>query len=85
MLTDPKWPVYALGTFDWKAAVDAGIRELPEPVAWVHINGSCGVTAPPSCRVLPRLTLLSLILSLQDNADDRIQIALDELKEQLPW
>ncbi len=28
---------------------------------------------------------LSLTLSLQDNADDRIQLALDELKGQLPW
>ncbi len=28
---------------------------------------------------------LSLTLSLQDNPDERIQLALDELKEQLPW
>jgi hypothetical protein len=28
---------------------------------------------------------LSLLLSLQDNSDDRVQIALDELKETLPW
>jgi hypothetical protein len=28
---------------------------------------------------------LSLTLSLQQNADDRVQIALDELKGQLPW
>jgi hypothetical protein len=28
---------------------------------------------------------LSLTLSLQDNADDRIQIALDELQRKIPW
>ena len=28
---------------------------------------------------------LSLTLSLQENADDRVQLALDELKGQLPW
>ena len=28
---------------------------------------------------------LSLTLSLQDSADDRVQLALDELKEQFPW
>jgi hypothetical protein len=28
---------------------------------------------------------LSLTLSLQENGDDRIQIALDELNGQLPW
>ena len=33
MLTEPKWPVYALTSADWKAAVDAGVRELPEPEA----------------------------------------------------
>lgn len=84
MLTEPKWPVYALGTFDWKAAVDAGIRELPEPVAGAHqwqLWSYSPALLPGAATVDP----LSLILSLQDNADDRIQIALDELKEQLPW
>jgi hypothetical protein len=28
---------------------------------------------------------LSLTLSLQENADDRVQLALDELKGQLTW
>jgi len=31
MLTEPKWPAYAMSAADWKAATDAGVRELPEP------------------------------------------------------
>ncbi|WP_202813881.1 hypothetical protein [Thiobacillus denitrificans] len=45
-----------MSSAEWKAATDAGVRELPELVAGAH-----------------------------DNADDRIELALDELKGQLPW
>jgi len=84
MLTEPKWPVYAVSTAEWKAATDAGVRELPEP-----ITGACEwqlwsyspALLPGTATVDP----LSLILSLHDNPDDRIQLALDELKRQLPW
>ncbi len=84
MLAEPKWPVFALTATDWKAATDAGVRELPEPEAgaqewqlWSY-NPALG---PEANTVDP----LSLTLSLQENADDRIQLALDELKGQLPW
>lgn len=33
MLTEPKWPIYALTAADWKAAQDAGVCELTEPEA----------------------------------------------------
>ena len=33
MLTEPKWPVFAVTNAEWKAATGAGVRELPEPVA----------------------------------------------------
>ena len=84
MLTEPKWPVYALTAADWKAATDAGVRELPEPEAgaqeWQLWSYSPALV-PDANTVDP----LSLTLSLQENADDRIQLALDELKRQLPW
>jgi len=84
MLADPQWPVYAITTADWKAATDAGVRELPEPVAGAQewqVWGYSPALEPDAPTVDP----LSLTLSLQDNADDRIQLALDELKGQLPW
>jgi len=84
MLAEPKWPVYAMSSAEWKSAADAGVRELPEPVAgaqeWQLWSYSPALL-PGAATVDP----LSLTLSLQDNADDRIQLALDELKGQLPW
>jgi DNA-binding transcriptional ArsR family regulator len=84
MLTEPKWPVYAMAASDWKAATDAGVRELPEPIEgareWELWN-----YGP---RLVPDITTvdpLSLTLSLQDDPDDRIQLALEELKGQFPW
>ena len=84
MLADPKWPVYAMTVNDWKAATDAGVQELPEPEAdaqeWQLWSYSPALV-PDANTVDP----LSLTLSLQENPDDRIQLALDELKGQLPW
>lgn len=84
MLTEPKWPVYAITAADWKAATAAGVRELPEPEAgaqeWQLWSYSPALV-PDANTVDP----LSLTLSLQENADDRIQLALDELKGQFPW
>lgn len=84
MLTEPKWPVFALTAAAWKAATDAGVRELPEPEEdaqeWQLWSYSPALV-PDANTVDP----LSLTLSLQENADDRIQLALDELKGQLPW
>lgn len=84
MLTEPKWPVYAVSSAEWKGATDAGAHELPEPVdgaqEWQLWSYSPALL-PGAVTVDP----LSLTLSLQDNADDRVQLALDELKGQLPW
>lgn len=84
MLTEPQWPVYALSPAEWKVATDAGLREIPEPVfgamEWQLWRYSPALL-PDTVSVDP----LSLILSLQDNADERVQLALDELKGQLPW
>jgi hypothetical protein len=84
MLTEPAWPVLALTAADWKAATDAGVRELPEVQAdaqeWQLWSYSPALL-PDTTTVDP----LSLLLSLQDDADDRVQLALDELKGQLPW
>jgi hypothetical protein len=84
MLTEPQWPIYALGPAQWKAATQAGLETLPE-----QLPGSCEwqlwhydpALVADSATVDP----LSLTLSLQDEADERVQLALGELKEHFPW
>ena len=67
-----------------EGCADAGVRELPEPETgaqeWQLWNYSPALV-PDSNTV----DTFSLTLSLYENADDRIQLALDELKGQLPW
>lgn len=84
MLTEPKWPVYAMNVTDWKSATDAGVRELPEPEAGAQ-EWQLWSYSPALMPDLTTVDPLSLMLSLQEIADDRIQLALDELKMRLPW
>ena len=84
MLTEPKWPVYAMTAADWKAATDAGVPELPEPETGAQ-EWQLWTYSPALMPDATTVDPLSLTLSLQENADDRIQLALDELKGQLPW
>lgn len=84
MLTEPQWPTYALSPAQWKAATQARVETLPE-----QLPGACEwqlwnynpALIPDNATVDP----LSLTLSLQDEADERVQIALVELKEHFPW
>jgi hypothetical protein len=84
LLTDPPWPVYALSPAQWKAAMQAGVETLAEPLPgsceWQLWNYSPALV-PDSATVDP----LSLTLSLRDEIDERVQLALDELKEHFPW
>jgi hypothetical protein len=84
MLTEPQWPTYAVGQREWKAAVQAGLEMLPEPrpgaCEW-EIWHYTPALVPSSDTVDP----LSLTLSLQGNEDERVQLALDELKGHFPW
>lgn len=84
MLAEPQWPVYAITSADWKAATEAGIRELPEPVAGAQ-EWQVWSYSPALVPDAPTVDPLSLTLSLQDNADERVQLALDELHGQFPW
>jgi hypothetical protein len=84
MLAEPPFPIYAVSSVQWRTAVRAGLEVLPEA-----LPGACQwqvwsytpALLPDSKTVDP----LSLTLSLQDEADERIQLALDELKEHFPW
>ena len=84
MLAEPQWPIYAISPAQWRTATQAGIKTLPEPLPgacewelW-HYNPAL---VPNSETVDP----LSLTLSLQGNTDERVQLALDALKERFPW
>ncbi len=84
MLSEPQWPSFAVSPAQWKTATEAGIETLPEP-----LPGACEwelwqynpALVPNNETVDP----LSLTLSLRGNSDERVQLALDELKERFPW
>lgn len=84
MLAEPRWPVYALTSAEWKAATNAGVRALPEPEAGAQ-EWQLWRYSPALIPDVTTVDPLSLMLSLKDNTDDRVQLALDELKGQLPW
>lgn len=83
LISPPQRPVYAVHMAAWR---DLGqqLVQIPEPMP--------GATEWQLWSYSPLLQeggktvdVLSLILSLQDNVDDRVQLAIDELMEQLPW
>lgn len=84
MLAEPKQPIWgmtkkvfsnmlALNAFDVIESVDA-IEEWVEIWAYPSLNERNYIADEAS-----------LLLSLEDNPDERIQIALDELKEKVTW
>ena len=84
MLAELEWQTYAISPAQWKTTTPAGITILPE-----HLPGAfewelwhySPALVPHSDTVDP----LSLTLSLQGNSDERILLALDELRERFPW
>lgn len=84
MLAEPRWPVYALTSADWKSASEAGVRELPEPAPGAQ-EWQVWCYSPALALQATTVDPLSLTLSLQDSTDERIQSALDELKGHFPW
>jgi hypothetical protein len=84
MLAEPRWRVYAITATDWRTAAEAGVRTIPEPVAGAQ-EWQVWSYSPALVPDAPTVDPLSLTLSLRDNVDDRVQLALDELQEQFPW
>ena len=84
MLSEPQWPIYAISPAQWKTAMQAGLGVLPEPLpgAWEWELWHYSPALVPSSETVDPL---SLTLSLQANADERVQLALDELKGRFPW
>jgi DNA-binding MarR family transcriptional regulator len=84
MLAEPPYPVRAISGDEWVKATRAKTEVFPSAVPGA-IEWQVWAYQP---RLLPnRKTVdpLSLTLSLEGDADERVQSALDELKEQFPW
>lgn len=84
MLAAPPWPTYAVSLGQWKAATKAGVETMPE-----QLPGACEWQQwhynPALVQDSATVDPLSLTLSLQDDADERVQLALGELKKHFPW
>jgi len=84
MLTEPQWPTYAVGQAEWKAATQVGFETLPEPIPGAY-EWEIWHYSPALVRDGDTVDPLSLTLSLQGSQDERVQLALDELKGHFPW
>ena len=82
-LAAPAEPVFALASRQWRAL---GVVTVPVPVPDV---GTCVLELwrypPEGTAAQGAVDPLSLYLSLQGSQDERVQLALDELLEILPW
>jgi hypothetical protein len=88
-LADPATPVYAVGVEKLKSPTLKNVTEIPEPVpggcqlqVWSYAP-ILGISAKTQDK--KAVDPLSLSLSLQEMKDERIELALEELKEYFPW
>jgi len=84
MLAEPQWPVRAVSSRQWLSVTRADLETLPEPLPGAY---QWQIWAYDPNLGIPRKVVdpLSLTLNLQGDSDERIQLALDELKDQFPW
>jgi hypothetical protein len=82
MLVEPKQPVYAFNRAQWNAHNQN--LEISRPMTG-YLECQLWNYSPALQRDSNTVDPLSLMLSLQDSNDERVQSALDELKGQLPW
>jgi hypothetical protein len=83
-LSEPALPVYAVGFAKWKVLTRGGLPTLPESQAGalqLQVWNYTPIPMPDNKTVDP----LSLSLSLQNDSDERVQSALEELQEHFPW
>jgi hypothetical protein len=84
MLVGPAWPTDAPSPSQWKLASWQGAKTVPEPepgALQLELWSYSPALVPDTALVDP----LSLVPSLQSDADDRVQQALDAIAERLPW
>lgn len=83
MLVPPREPVYALGRTSWKK-IATNTEKIP-----VEDAGTCQVQLwrydPALFSIEGKVDPFSLYLSLKDEADERLQSALEEMMEKTLW
>ena len=84
MLAEPLWPIHAISSQQWRSATRAGLETLPEPIPGAY-QWQVWTYDPDLAMSRETIDPLSLTLSLQGESDERVQLALDELKKQFPW
>lgn len=83
-LADPPWPVYAMGPTEWRNVKLEGPKLLPQPADGCS-EWQLWTYSPELARSTRIVDPLSLTLSLEQGADERVQMALDELRKNFPW
>jgi hypothetical protein len=86
MLTDPPEDVYAVHSPRFRALLTAGaMTELPSATEESVVVERWRYDPVPLSADGERVDRLSLLLSLRDSHDERVQIALDEVLKGMPW
>lgn len=84
MLADPLHPIYAVSTDEWRLAELQGLKILPHPEPGAY-QWQIWRYSPELQPNAPTVDPFSLVISLKNNRDDRVQVALSEFEDQLPW
>lgn len=89
-LADPALPVYAMNGAQLRALGTKAPAELPEPLpdsCLLQVWTYAPILSPDakSAKNKKAVDPLSLSLSFPETSDDRIGLALEELKEHFPW
>ena len=84
MLTEPPQPIHAASATQWKRAQKVGVRHDLVP-ALMAVQWQIWSYPPRLLRDSPVVDSLSLTLSLKDEPDERVQQAVDELRDKFPW
>lgn len=87
LLGSPRRAVWAITSAQWKTLQREPMTHLIPEAAKndAHAELELWRYNPALLGTPPRVDTLSLVLSLQDHADDRLQIALDEVLKNFPW
>jgi DNA-binding MarR family transcriptional regulator len=84
MLTEPSTPCKAISLGMWNAALENGVKEYPQPVPGAK-EWQVWTYSPTMITKSKTVDPLSLWLSLKDESNERVQIALDKLQDSFIW